>query len=424
MTRNVMFALRLASLTLLFAAAPAVAQEWTITLTSAPNLAWNSIAMSADGTKVAAASVSGVYVSTNSGMTWILSGLTNAASQAVYSADGSNLFAASSGIYRSMNAGATWSLTGAPTNVDWFSIVVSADGTKLAGGGDPGGTYISRDAGMTWQQTAFPGGPLTCSADGSNLVAAFNNGGLYVSHDFGATWTAQIPNAFGISVVSSADGAKFAAIVHFPGSDEYGDGLDIGLLYTTVDSGATWNQTSGLTNNMGYSSDLYQPVWLRLTSSADGIKLAAAGGVVGYSQYGSGDVYAAAFSTSTNSGANWTRHTITNYAITTFNRIAGSADGNVLFASANRSVSDYPDNNGPIYRLQSTPTPSLSITPSGTNALISWVIPSIPFTLQQSPNLANWTDVSTQPVLNYTNLHNEVILSPPSTGNVFYRLKH
>jgi hypothetical protein len=200
--------------------------------------------------------------------------------------------------------------------------------------------------------------------------------------------------------------------------------VDIGLLYTSVDSGATWNQTSGLTNNMGWGNDPIQPVWLGLSSSADGIKLAAAGGVVGYFQYGPGDVYAAAIYNSTNSGATWTPHTVINSSITTFNTIASSADGNVLFASANRSVSDYPNFNGPIYHLQITPTPSLRITPSGTNALVSWIVPSLPFTLQQSSDLATWTDVPTPPALNYTNLHNEVTFPPPTTGSLFCRLKH
>jgi hypothetical protein len=35
----------------------------------------------------------------------------------------------------------------------------------------------------------------------------------------------------------------------------------------------------------------------------------------------------------------------------------------------------------------------------------------------------NWTDVTTPPVLNLTNLQNEMIISP-TNGNNFYRLKH
>ena len=47
----------------------------------------------------------------------------------------------------------------------------------------------------------------------------------------------------------------------------------------------------------------------------------------------------------------------------------------------------------------------------------------MPFTLQQSSDLGIWTDVSTPPVLNYTNLHNEAPAAPVRRPE-FYRLKH
>ena len=42
--------------------------------------------------------------------------------------------------------------------------------------------------------------------------------------------------------------------------------------------------------------------------------------------------------------------------------------------------------------------------------------------MQQSSDLGGWTDMTNPPVLNLTNLQNQVILSPPS-GSVFYRPK-
>ena len=47
------------------------------------------------------------------------------------------------------------------------------------------------------------------------------------------------------------------------------------------------------------------------------------------------------------------------------------------------------------------------------------------FTLQQNSDLSttNWMDVPPPPVLNLTNLQNQVIVSP-TNGNTFYRLKH
>ena len=49
-------------------------------------------------------------------------------------------------------------------------------------------------------------------------------------------------------------------------------------------------------------------------------------------------------------------------------------------------------------------------------------MPSTNFVLQQSADLLSWTDVTNPPVLNLTNLQNQVTL-PPSGSSGFYRLK-
>lgn len=79
---------------------------------------------------------------------------------------------------------------------------------------------------------------------------------------------------------------------------------------------------------------------------------------------------------------------------------------------------------GGIYTFQTTPTPALTITPSASDFLLSWLVPSTHFVLQENSDLtvANWTDLATQPTLNFTNLHYEVVVSRSST-NRFYRLK-
>jgi len=70
-----------------------------------------------------------------------------------------------------------------------------------------------------------------------------------------------------------------------------------------------------------------------------------------------------------------------------------------------------------------TPTPTLNINRSGSDLQISWLIPSSSFALQQSAdiNSTNWTAVESEPVLNLTNLQNQVTLPPPSHPT-FYRL--
>jgi hypothetical protein len=126
---------------------------------------------------------------------------------------------------------------------------------------------------------------------------------------------------------------------------------------------------------------------------------------------------------STNSGTTWTLNAGGNSA---WGFVAASADGSKLVGLIGTGVYDGSTTvlwNG-IYALQTTPSPQLNLAPSGSNLTVSWIIPSTNFVLQQCPDLStlNWMDMTNPPVLNLTNLQNEVVLSPTSS-NVFYRLK-
>jgi hypothetical protein len=67
----------------------------------------------------------------------------------------------------------------------------------------------------------------------------------------------------------------------------------------------------------------------------------------------------------------------------------------------------------------------LRIASRSTDIILSWVVPSLDFVLQENSTLAanNWTDVTNTPALNLTNLQYQVMV-PASAGNRFYRLKH
>src|SRR5689334_22338168 len=114
----------------------AFAEGWT--QTSAPSNAWPCIAVSADGSKLAAvANLGTLYLSTNSGITWTAASdpLLDHASWATIamSADGSRMLAAQQGgwIYTSTNSGANWTRhTEGPTD-SWHTTAVTADGNKL-----------------------------------------------------------------------------------------------------------------------------------------------------------------------------------------------------------------------------------------------------------------------------------------------------
>jgi hypothetical protein len=119
--------------------------------------------------------------------------------------------------------------------------------------------------------------------------------------------------------------------------------------------------------------------------------------------------------TSTNFGISWTQADAPRKV---WNCVASSADGHELVGSASGIWG-----NG-IYTSQTKPAPQMNITPKNGNLLLTWIVPSTNFVLQQNSDLttASWMNVTNLPVLNLTNLQNQVVLSP-TNGSSFYRLK-
>ena len=207
--------------------------------------------------------------------------------------------------------------------------------------------------------------------------------GIATSTNWGTTWNnvMSLGRPGWSSSAVSADGAKFIAA---------GSGICI-----STNRGQIW-------------TGFFAPglIWSALAASSDGARLAA-----GSFTYDNGDQRGAIY-TSTDSGATWTsNNVVSNF----WSSIAASADGCNFVAAAR---------GGGIYTWQTTPSPKLNITPSGSGLLISWTVPSMPFVLQESFDLASatWIDVPTSPTLNFTNLHHEVSV-PLSITNRFYRLK-
>jgi hypothetical protein len=260
--------------------------------------AWQSIASSADGTKLVAVSAGSdgfinngglIYTSTDSGVTWILN--TNLAdndrawnyewSSVASSSDGTKVIAAAlinmvagtplwGAIYTSTNCGIDWTENDLSTNqnlIEWSSVASSADGAKLVaaaygsyiGGGGP--IYTSTNAGASWTECNTPDFgciSVASSADGAKLVAIADNGPIYTSSDSGTTWTPQTNgianggNQQWACVASSSDGTKLVAMV------------ENGVIYTSTNSGVAWSQVYNVNR-----------AWQSVASSADGTKLIA-----------------------------------------------------------------------------------------------------------------------------------------------------
>ena len=215
---------------------------------------WNSVASSADGTKlIAAVGFGNLYVSTDSGTTWTACETNRLWLSVASSADGTKLVAAGgTQIHVSTDSGTNW--TAHESTRNWISVASSADGTKLVAAVGGGQLYVSTDSGTNWTARESNRGwhSVASSADGTKLVAAVYEGQLYVSTDSGATWTARESDRRWYSVASSADGTKLVAAVVG------------GQLYTSTDSGATWTACESNRD------------WWAVASSADGNKLIAA----------------------------------------------------------------------------------------------------------------------------------------------------
>jgi hypothetical protein len=394
----------------LFAAvSPAFSQTWT--QTSAPNNYWNSIASSADGTKlVAAVYGGGIYTSTNSGATWTLtsaphSGFGAAWESVASSADGCKLVAAgcyNNPIYISTNSGMNWSSSGQSEN--WQSVACSADGSKLVAAASINGPiFTSTNFGTTWEKAGALSNwwqSVASSADGNKLVAAVGGSGpavpIYVSTNAGTTWVeTAAPQKVWVSVASSADGTKLVAVPGGLSTPQYPSTI----IFTSTNSGATWVPRS-----------VPSEYWWSVASSADGAKLIAVSYLNSFSSVSGSSITGGIF-TSTNSGATWTQIVgPSNY----WWSVASSADGNSLVGAVS---------GGGIYSSKTTPTPQLNLKSSTNGFYLSWLVPSTNFVLQQNLDLttANWVTLTNTPTLNLTNLQDVVALLPTNSIG-FYRL--
>lgn len=229
------------------------------------NAEWSALAGSADGVKCVATAFyssfpvggnGGIFVPTNSGMSWARMTNLFSMSPVACSTDGNEMVAAGSSIYTSTNSGTLWVKTGAP-NASWSALTSSADGTKLFAAIFGGGIYLSTNSGGTWVITGAPSKNwfnMVSSADASRLAAVDYHHAIFSSTNAGATWVSNsLPVAPWHNIASSAAGNKLVAVA------------TNGFIYTSTNFGVTW-----------YSNNVPTNSWSASASSADGGKLTVA----------------------------------------------------------------------------------------------------------------------------------------------------
>jgi hypothetical protein len=275
----------------------------------------------------------------------------------------------------STNTGNVWNQTILPPG-NWLAVASSADGATLAAAIYGGYIYVSTNSGATWNTNTTllrrNWASLALSADGSQMVAAEYGGLIYVYTNSVVKRTGSAPIKSWNSICSSSNGKILAATAY--------DGTSISTNY-----GSTWITTNIFGNS--------------IACSADGTRLVIAGDQIW---------------TSTNSGMTWVTNNAPNSPQGWYG-VASSADGCKLVA-ANRFFMG-------IWVEQITPSPQLNMRPTNGNLAFSWTVPSTNFVLQQNSDLntTSWTTVTNLPVLNLTNLQEEVGVSP-ANGSSFFRL--
>lgn len=283
--------------------------NWTELLTPGtqpPSNDWASIASSADGTKLAVVGISkGIWTSADSGATWTNNDLPQYfPGTSIYntefvsvsmSADGSRMVAAT--LYTTSGGTdgriytyeqtpgvafgqGTWTQQASPTSIHmWRGVALSADGNTLVAAAYQDsqlvneGVYVSTDHGVTWTNKLSPAATtayrVAISADGKNMIMAERFGKIYTSSDAGVSWTLGASSGGFNAVASSADGKTLMAVqangfAAAEGSNPPPPDRN-GKLLVSSDGGATWV-------NRGPTGEW----WRGAAMSADGNRLVAA----------------------------------------------------------------------------------------------------------------------------------------------------
>jgi photosystem II stability/assembly factor-like uncharacterized protein len=177
-----------------------------------------------------------VFTSTDDGINWRSAsvGLTDPNINSL-SPIGTNLFAGTNtGLFLTTNSGLSWNqiTNGLPPNHSATGVVSSGSNLLAGVSGFPGtsGVYISADNGLTWSQSSLMlSYPVGFAIVGTNVFAALSPGGVFLSTDHGSSWTdvtSNLPNN-SIQNFGAGNGNLFVYL------------FNVGV-FRSMDNGANW----------------------------------------------------------------------------------------------------------------------------------------------------------------------------------------
>ena len=204
--------------------------NWTAVNTGLTNTTVNALAVI--GTNLFAGTYAGVFLSTNDGISWTQTGLTNY----IYalSVSGTNLFAGTlGGVYISTDNGASWTGRGL-YGFRLYAIAIS--GTNLFVSSDTGAVFYSADSGKSWKNVSIGSikvEVLSLAVSDSILVAGTNGYYVFFSTNNGTSWTESYssPASVFALVTDSTDIIAGGYNGIFRSSDNGSDWTKIGSVY-------------------------------------------------------------------------------------------------------------------------------------------------------------------------------------------------
>jgi photosystem II stability/assembly factor-like uncharacterized protein len=187
-----------------------------------------------DGTNLFAGTDSGIYLSTDKGMSWkvINKEVVNVFALAL---NGINLFAGTfDGVYFTSNNGSSWTAVneGLPPQTWVHSLAFL--GKNLFAGTD-NGVFLSSNNGTSWNQTSLANFTINAFAVlGSNLFAGTISQGVFRSSDNGASW-ASVGVDCSIMAFTVSGNNLYAGSMRNPWS---------GSVFLSTDNGINWTETN------------------------------------------------------------------------------------------------------------------------------------------------------------------------------------
>jgi len=161
------------------------------------------------GTNIfAGVEATGVYLSTNSGMTWKQTSLNNVNTLAV-TITATNIYAGTeAGVYFSSNNGANWISTSLGSR--YVSSLIALNGVFYAGTDE--GIFLSKDNAINWIQKNQ--GLPAAMQDGPHLAASDNF--LFASNASFSSWRRSLSDIINIQQISSIIPTEFSLKQNFP----------------------------------------------------------------------------------------------------------------------------------------------------------------------------------------------------------------